>query len=245
MTTVLGHDFVAEVASRFAGRLYPATFTKFTPGTADANDAAGSGSPSSAVYACDAIAFGYKERDVDGTLVKKGDYKVTITTGSIAAVVQDAVSAQLDMSSVTSHVDAVIEAQLAGADGDLITIELVPDASSPAGALVEVGTNVKLRYQSNVTTEAQLEALVAASLLVQIKTAGTPGNVLDSTDRLASTPLAGGSDNSVAPADVVPNPSDTISVPPPGETVAKTGRIVDVLTITQATITVQVRGVGL
>jgi hypothetical protein len=241
MTTVLGRDFRSTFAAQFAGRLYAATFTKFTPGTVDSSDAAAGTNPTAAVYACDAIAFGYKERDIDGTLVKKGDYKVTITLDSIASVISDATSATLAMSGVTSHVDAVVQAREPGAFGNALTIELVPDASSPAGAIVEVGTNVKLRYQSGVTTEAQLEALISQSAQIYVVTPGTPGHILDLTDRLASTPLAGGNDNSVTAADVVPNPSDTITVPPPGETVAKTGRIIDISSITQATVTVQVR----
>lgn len=40
----------------------------------------------------------------------------------------------------------------------------------------------------------------------------------------------------------IPNPGDTISVPPPNETVAKAGAIIGVSAVTQATVTVQVRG---
>ncbi len=246
MTTVLGRDFRTTMASHFAGRLYPATFTKFTQGDIDPDDAAGGSNPTPAVYACDAIAFGYSEKDVDGTLVKKGDYKVTITLGSIAAEIEDAVAAVLDLASVTAgDLDTVIAAREPGAGGNAITVELRDDSSVDAGERVQIGTHIAFRFKPDVTTREQLESVIEASSLVDVSSGtSSPTTALTSADAFVSVALAGGVDNSVTPADVVPNPSDLVSVPPPGETDAKTGRIIGVLSITQATVTVQVRGVA-
>lgn len=43
---------------------------------------------------------------------------------------------------------------------------------------------------------------------------------------------------------VLPNPGDEISVPPPGESAPKPGRIISVPAVSLAAVTVQVRGVG-
>lgn len=43
--------------------------------------------------------------------------------------------------------------------------------------------------------------------------------------------------------DVVPKPGDEISIPPPGATIAKAARVVNVVAITEAQITLQARGV--
>jgi hypothetical protein len=41
---------------------------------------------------------------------------------------------------------------------------------------------------------------------------------------------------------VMPGPGDTISIPPPGSAVAATARVIDVESVTEAAITLQVRG---
>ena len=41
---------------------------------------------------------------------------------------------------------------------------------------------------------------------------------------------------------VVPQPGDSISIPPPGQTVAKNARVVNVEAVTEAQVTIQVRG---
>lgn len=53
-------------------------------------------------------------------------------------------------------------------------------------------------------------------------------------------------DDAAAPApSIVPNPGDTISIPPPNETTPKIGAIVAIESITAAAVTVQVRGAAL
>lgn len=47
------------------------------------------------------------------------------------------------------------------------------------------------------------------------------------------------------PALEVPTPGDSISIPPPGQTVAQNATIIAVLAVTEAQITVQARGVPL
>jgi hypothetical protein len=243
VTSILGRDFKTTFASQFAGRLYPASFTKFTSGVVDPNDAAAAGSPTSADYVCDGIALAYHERDVDGSIVKKGDYKVVIMLGSIASVVDDAVAASLALGGILPHADTVIVAKVAGAAGDRITVELVGDGPAEC-TIVEVGTNVRIGFMPAVTTVMQLENAIDHSTLVEVGTSGTLVSFLEIGDELAATPLAGGVDNSVEPANVVPNPTDLIRIPPPGQDVAKQGRILEILAITQAAVTVAVRGIG-
>ena len=83
MPTVLGRDPAARVAARFGGRLRSATITRVTVSGPNTSDSAGPPSSGSATYTCDAIAFGYKGRHIDGQLMKKADYRVVVLLGSV------------------------------------------------------------------------------------------------------------------------------------------------------------------
>jgi hypothetical protein len=49
----------------------------------------------------------------------------------------------------------------------------------------------------------------------------------------------------VAAPGIIPGPNDSISVPPPNQTTPIAGVVVDVVSLTQAAVTLHVRGEGL
>lgn len=73
---------------------------------------------------------------------------------------------------------------------------LAGGTNATAPTVSEVGAAVTLHYTSGFTTVAQLEAAIAAtSTLIEVKTAGTPGNVLlVGDDDFAATNLAHGAE---------------------------------------------------
>ncbi len=241
--SVLGRDVRTSFATRLAGRLYSATLTRVTTGAVDPDDAAGPPDVTEAVYACEGAAFGYGSDYVPGEKLKLTDYRVMILLGSLELVGDDAVQADLDLGDETSHVDVVVRAVDAGAAGNGITVELVGDASDGAGAIVVVGTNVRISFQPTVSTVADVEALVATAQIVEVETPGTAGNVLDAGDELAATPLSGGTDSTNTPApDVIPQIGDRVSIPPPGQTSPATATLVELHTMTNAAVTFRVEG---
>lgn len=241
MTTLLGIDFGALALSEFGGQLFRATLHKETSSEPDVSDPT-SVVVSSSDYVCDAIPFAYALEEIDGDRIYKSDYRVTILRTSIQAVLDDGVSASLDMSMASVHVDSIIEAVDEGAGGNEITVELVGDALAQAGTIRVTGTNVRIGFLPDVTTVADVELLVATISIVRVRTAGTASNVLDVSDAFASTPLADGVDASSEQSNAMPTPTDTIECPPPGQSVAKLGRIIAIEVVTDAQITVQVRG---
>lgn len=246
MAATLGLDWSARMAARFGGRLYSASFVKYTAGALDPADAAGAPANTSATYTCSGIAFGYKDEFITGELIKIGDYRVTLLLGTIEAAADDAVQAELDLGTMTMNVDTAIAAIDAGTAGNTITIELVADGVAGAGSILEVGTNVRLSYLADVTTVADIEALLAVSELVEVATAGTGANVLTADDAFASEALTGGTaaTSTQAPG-IIPNAGDTILIPPPGQTVPVLGNVVGVEAVSQAAVTLHVRGLTL
>lgn len=106
-----------RMLARFQGRLHAATLTRPASSAIDPNDptAAPTGAP--AIHNCDAYAFDYEQRDIDGTRIMKGDYAVTILRGSLAVIPQpgDSVSVPPPGEAVAKsarviHVEAVTEA---------------------------------------------------------------------------------------------------------------------------------------
>lgn len=108
------------------------------------------------------------------------------------AGVDNGVRAFLDLSDITAHVDTVVEAVNEGTDGNKLTIEFVGDAVAGAGTITEVGTNTRIGFLPSTSTVADIEALLATSTNLRIKTAGTGATVLDATDEVGASPLAGG-----------------------------------------------------
>lgn len=94
--------------------------------------------------------------------------------------------------------DSVLAAHVAGEDGNSITFELVGD-SGGAPTITITGTAVVVHYQPGVTTVGNIEtaitALAGASDIIDVKTAGTSGNVLDAdAGEMSPVALAGGTD---------------------------------------------------
>lgn len=116
----------------------------------------------------------------------------------------------LDLDPISGDIDTVIEATLAGADWNLITIRTVADGAG-TGSITRVGSAFTFHYASGVTTitnfETHVAALAGADDLIAVKTPGTGGRTFDSpADTFVATNLAGGFD-AVLPAgldDVTP-----------------------------------------
>jgi hypothetical protein len=100
----------------------------------------------------------------------------------------------LALGALTTTVNSVIEAKVAGAAGDLITIQFVAGGSG-AGTLDETGfPAIVFHYATGTTTVTNFETAITASTNLDVKTPGTGANVFASPgDTLAATPLAGGS----------------------------------------------------
>lgn len=89
------------------------------------------------------------------------------------------VKAELDLDPTMTNVDTVIEARVAGEGGNNISIEFVADGTG-AGSLTQSGWALTFHFDPTVTTVTDFETAVAASALVQVKTAGTGANIFAS-----------------------------------------------------------------
>lgn len=243
MTTVLNRNWKSRMAARFGGRLRTATIVRKIVSGPDPADSAGPPLSTPQTYTCDAVAFAYQDRYVDGEVIRISDYQVTILLGTILAVADDAVAASADLGATagTGALDTVVRALEAGAAGNEITVELAP---AIAAALVEVGRNVRIDYVDGVTTVADVETLLALSGLVAVATPGTGATVLVTADAFAATPLAGGSDSTTSSAEFVPAAGDEITIPPPGSTTPVAGTVFGKPALTEAFATCGVRGPG-
>lgn len=101
------------------------------------------------------------------------------------------VQAYLDLSTLTTHENTVVQAIVAGASGNNISVAFVSGGSL---AYSESGNAITITYVSGTTTVAQIESIIASSsTLINVKTAGTATNVLASPgDSFSSTHLANG-----------------------------------------------------
>jgi len=106
------------------------------------------------------------------------------------------IKATIDLSAHTTHVDSVLRAKIAGFGGNSISISLQKRSSGTGVSYSETGNAISILYQDNVSTVADLESSITTnSTLLEIQSAGTPGNVLvDPADTFASTHLSGGVD---------------------------------------------------
>ena len=86
-----------------------------------------------------------------------------------------------------------VEAIVGGVPGDSLRIEVVGDATGAVTIEELGGSLVIVHYKSTVSTVLQVEAGIALSSLIRVKTPGTPATVLTAvTDNIPVTPLAGG-----------------------------------------------------
>lgn len=116
--------------------------------------------------------------------------------GSCIGSVSGAVKAS--KGNLSTGYDAVIEADTAGVEGNSITVSLVGD-STPTVRITRTGTAFVIRYETGVSTvadvNAAITALAGADDLIGVKTAGTTATVLTApASDCVATALAGGND---------------------------------------------------
>lgn len=68
----------------FSGELYSAVLTQQAESAYDENNATAGPTTTPQTYDCEGIAFTYASRDIDGTRVVKGDYRVVVLRGSLS-----------------------------------------------------------------------------------------------------------------------------------------------------------------
>lgn len=107
------------------------------------------------------------------------------------------VTAFLNLGAHTTHVNTIVQAKVAGRSGNNVSIAFVKRTSGSGVTYSENGNAVSIQYEDGVSTVALVEAaIVANATVIEIQSAGTPGNVLANPgDTLAATHLAGGVDS--------------------------------------------------
>jgi len=107
------------------------------------------------------------------------------------------VTAFLNLGAHTTHVNTIVQAKVAGRSGNNVSIAFVKRTSGAGVTYSENGNAVSIQYEDGVSTVALVEAAITANAtVIEIQSAGTPGNVLANPgDTLAATHLAGGVDS--------------------------------------------------
>lgn len=115
----LGQDFTADAMGAFSGELHDAILTQQADTAYDANDPTAGPTSTPVPHDCEGIAFTYQRRDIDGTRVIKGDYRVVLLRGSLSVMPQpgDSISipppgSETPASARVVNVEAVTEAQI-------------------------------------------------------------------------------------------------------------------------------------
>ncbi len=115
----LGQDFTADAMAAFSGELHDATLTQQADTAYDADNPTAAPTSSPVPHACEGIAFEYQRRDIDGTRVVKGDYRVVLLRGSLSVDPQpgDSISIPPPGSSTPAparvvNIEAVTDAQI-------------------------------------------------------------------------------------------------------------------------------------
>lgn len=127
-----------------------------------------------------------------------------VNVSSHAGFVEDnpaSARAELDLDITWGGLDTIVQANLAGTDGNAITITTVADGSG-AGSFTRSGTALTFHYETAVTTVANFEtavgALAGADDIIGVKTTGTGATVLTAPgDTKGPVALAGGTDDEV------------------------------------------------
>ena len=135
--------------------------------------------------------------DTDGVCVVASDLTFTATvTGTAAAWVTAKAYKSLAPNPYLgdAQLDTTVQAVTAGAAGNAITIAVVGDSGSKAGSITDGSPGVVLHYEPGVSQVSDMEALIATSTHIQVKTAGTAANVLDSGTAFGASALGGGHD---------------------------------------------------
>jgi hypothetical protein len=74
----LASGAAARMLARFTGRLTSVTLTRPAQSTLDASDPTAAPTGTATTYAAEGLAFTYAARDIDGTRIMKGDYRVVL-----------------------------------------------------------------------------------------------------------------------------------------------------------------------
>ncbi len=117
-----------------------------------------------------------------------GDGPVTLTPGEVAAA--------LDLNPLTGVIETVVEAVLAGASGNDITLALVADGTG-AGTLDESGfPAIVFHFESTVTTVGDFENAIVASDHLDVRTndSNLASTLTAVTDDFAAQNLINGAD---------------------------------------------------
>lgn len=83
MTDLFGIDIAGLIADAMGDDLIPGTLTKVTPGTRDPAALAGGTRPSSRSYQFSGIVEDYRDSQIDGTNIVRGDRRVLILAGTL------------------------------------------------------------------------------------------------------------------------------------------------------------------
>jgi hypothetical protein len=123
-----------------------------------------------------------------------------LTFTDITVTPTPATKAELNLATKTTHCATVIRAKVAGEAGDDFTIAFVQSSGAPsAGALTLVGKAYTFTFKDNVTSVGDFESAITASADLEVKTAGTSGTKLRTTnDEFAAAHLAGADDSEMA-----------------------------------------------
>lgn len=106
-----------------------------------------------------------------------GDLGQHVDPGLFLASVADAVltTAKLDMGTVTTHIDTIIEAAAGGVAGNAWQVILMPGAGAGAGVAYEDAVNKIFTwvFQTGVSDVDDFETVITASVALAVETGGT------------------------------------------------------------------------
>jgi hypothetical protein len=78
-----------DAMAAFSGELHDATLTQQAISALDVSDPTAAPTATPVTHACEGVAFNYAQRDIDGTRIRKGDYRVVILRGSLSVLPND------------------------------------------------------------------------------------------------------------------------------------------------------------
>ena len=131
----------------------------------------------------------------DAFLIANGMNRHTGASFAFEASNDGNAKASLDMGTVTTNVDTVVEAAAGGTAGNSWQIMLVPGAGAKAGVGHEDATNKVFvwTYQAGTSDVSDFETVITAAANLAVKTGGTGATVVQAADALYSGgTLAGG-----------------------------------------------------
>ncbi len=138
-------------------------------------------------------SVGYlKHKTLEWMLPTRITTLATNTTLATATRYDTAAKASLNLATKTTNCNTVIRSKRADTSSNSYTIAFVAGGSG-VGALTLVGTAYTFTFATAVTTVTNFETAVAASVFLEVQTAGTGANLLAVVvDEFAATALAGG-----------------------------------------------------